>query len=107
MVLDPVNAERVNQIRKELEIQFSKPVTHQEIQAAVYGVPIRSNALIEVTKLNDKRFGINSEMIETVEETPDTVITMVTGRKYIVKESSEEIGRLCVEFKRKIFHSGE
>ena len=107
MILDPIDSERVQRIRNNLEIEFSKPITHKEIQAAIPGVPVRSNALIEVTKLNDKKFGINSELIETIEETPDTVITMATGRKYIVKESLEEIGQLCVEYKRKIFHPGE
>lgn len=107
MILDPISTERVNRIRKQLEVEFSKPFTHKDIQAAIPGVPVRSNALIEVTKLNDKKYGINSELIETIEETPDTVITMVTGRKYIVKESLEEINRLCVEFKRSIFQPGE
>lgn len=107
MVLDPINPERIQRIRRDLEIEFSKPFTREEIQAAIPGVPVRSNALIEVTKLNDKKYGINSELIETVEETPDTVITMVTGRKYIVKESLEDINQLCVEFKRKIFQPGE
>ncbi len=50
--------------------------------------------LIEVTKLNDDKILVNSELIEIVETTPDTVITLNTGRKMIVKESRQEIRNL-------------
>ncbi len=50
--------------------------------------------LIEVTKLNDDKILVNSELIEVVETTPDTVITLNTGRKMIVKESRQEIRNL-------------
>ena len=58
--------------------------------------------MIEVTRFNDSTFLVNSELIETIEETPDTVITLTTGRKFIVKESRDEIKRLVIEFKKKI-----
>ena len=47
--------------------------------------------MITVTKLNDKEVLINSAHIEFIESTPDTTITMATGRKIIVLESLEEI----------------
>ena len=40
--------------------------------------------MIELTKLNDIKFSVNPELIEIVETTPDTVITLTTGRKLIV-----------------------
>ena len=40
--------------------------------------------MIEVTRLNGTTVLINSDLIETVEETPDTVISLTTGRKFIV-----------------------
>ena len=43
--------------------------------------------MIEVTRLNGTTVLINAELIELVEETPDTVISLTTGRKLIVKES--------------------
>ena len=43
--------------------------------------------MIEVTKLNGSTVLVNAEMIESVEETPDTVLSFVTGKKLIVKES--------------------
>ena len=59
--------------------------------------------MIEVTKLNDEKFVLNEELIKTVEETPDTVITITTGNKYIVRESVEEVIQRVVAYKRQIF----
>ncbi|MBQ9359946.1 MAG: flagellar FlbD family protein [Lachnospiraceae bacterium] len=50
--------------------------------------------LLELTKLNDDKVLVNSELIEVVETTPDTVVTLNTGRKIIVKESRQEIRNL-------------
>ena len=50
--------------------------------------------LIEVTKLNDKKILINTEAVEYIEETPDTVIMFESGRKIIVKEGRQEIKNL-------------
>lgn len=61
--------------------------------------------MIEVTKLNDTKLLINAELIETVEETPDTVISFTTGRKIIVKESRQEIKNLVELYKRSIYSS--
>lgn len=58
--------------------------------------------MIEVTRLNNKFFVINCEMIETVEATPDTVITLTNGRKYVVAEKVEEIVEKVIEYKRKL-----
>lgn len=46
--------------------------------------------MIEVTKLNDSKIVVNADLIELIEETPDTVVTLTTGRKIIVKESRQE-----------------
>ncbi len=45
---------------------------------------------------------INSDLIEFVEETPDTVITMTTGKKIVVKENVDEIIQRVIEYKQKI-----
>ncbi|MCH7787526.1 MAG: flagellar FlbD family protein [Chloroflexi bacterium] len=45
--------------------------------------------MITVTRLNDTRFVLNAEQIKTVESTPDTIITLLTGEKLMVKESPE------------------
>ena len=62
--------------------------------------------MIEVTKLNDTKILINAELIETVEETPDTVISFVTGKKIIVKESRQEIKNLVILYKREFMTTG-
>ena len=59
--------------------------------------------MIEVTRLKGKKMMINAELIETVEETPDTVITLTNGKKFVVSESSEEVTSLVIGYKRKIF----
>ena len=58
--------------------------------------------MIEVTRLKGKKMMINAELIETV-ETPDTVITLTNGKKFVVSESAEEVTSLVIGYKRKIF----
>ncbi|HBI73546.1 MAG TPA: flagellar protein FlbD [Lachnospiraceae bacterium] len=58
--------------------------------------------MIEVTRINDKKILINAELIERVEETPDTVITLTSGSKIIVKESRQEIRNLVILYKKEI-----
>ena len=62
--------------------------------------------MIEVTRLNGTTVLINSDLIETVEETPDTVISLTTGKKFIVKESRQEVKNLVKSYKRDIFTNG-
>lgn len=50
--------------------------------------------MIEVTKINGSKILVNTNLIETVEETPDTVITLTDGKKIIIKESRHEIKNL-------------
>jgi flagellar protein FlbD len=46
---------------------------------------------------------VNADLIESVEPTPDTVITLVSGNKLIVRDSMDDIERRIVAFKRKIY----
>ena len=62
--------------------------------------------MIEVTRLNGTTVLINSDLIETVEETPDTVISLTTGKKFIVTESRQEVKNLVKSYKRDIFTNG-
>ena len=59
--------------------------------------------MIEVTRLNGTQILVNADLIELVEETPDTVITFTTGRKIIVKESRQEIRNLVKLYRKDIF----
>jgi len=55
--------------------------------------------IIELTKLNEKKFLLNNDLIEVIEETPDTIITLINGKKIVVKESSYDIREKIIEFK--------
>ena len=59
--------------------------------------------MIDVTKVNGKKFTLNSRLIETIEETPDTVITLTTGKKIIVKESRQEVKHLVKLYEKDLF----
>ena len=58
--------------------------------------------MIKVKRLNGKEFVVNCELIQYVEETPDTVITLTTGQKIIVAESVDEVIDKVIEYKAKI-----
>ena len=56
--------------------------------------------MICVTRLNDKKFILNAEIIRTVEENPDTIITLISGEHMVVKESMAEVVRRTIEYGR-------
>ena len=58
--------------------------------------------MIKVSRLNGKEFVINAEMIQFLEETPDTVITLVNHEKIVVRESVDDVIRRVVEYSRSI-----
>ena len=58
--------------------------------------------MIAVTGLNGTKFHINALLIETVEQTPDTLITLTTGKKYIVTENSSDVIRSIRHYLRSI-----
>lgn len=59
--------------------------------------------MIEVTKINGTKILVNTSLIETVEETPDTVITLTDGKKIIVKESRHEVKALVRSARQEYF----
>lgn len=58
--------------------------------------------MIKLHRLNGSEIIINANHIETVEETPDTVILLTTERRYVVTESVDEVISKVVEFNRSI-----
>jgi flagellar protein FlbD len=54
--------------------------------------------MIELTRFNGGRFFLNATHIETVEATPDTVITLFNGKKYIVQEAADQIAAKVAAF---------
>lgn len=59
--------------------------------------------MINVTKMNNVNVTVNDDLIEIIEETPDTVLTLTTGKKMLVKESREEIIELVKKYKKAIY----
>jgi flagellar protein FlbD len=56
--------------------------------------------MIEVHRLNGEHFMLNSDMIETIDETPDTVVRLINGHRYIIKEKIFDVRKAVVEFRR-------
>ena len=56
--------------------------------------------MIKVTRINDSELVINSDLIEFIESIPDTMISLTTGKKIMVRESVEEIIDEVAKFKR-------
>jgi flagellar protein FlbD len=61
------------------------------------------NHLITLHRFNSKKeFILNVDQIRTIEETPDTVITLITNEKVLVNESAKEIVRAAIEYSRAV-----
>jgi len=63
--------------------------------------------MIRLTKINGQEFFINSDLMEFIESTPDTIITLTTGKKIIVKETAEEVIEKIIEFKSRVLRNWE
>jgi flagellar protein FlbD len=59
--------------------------------------------MIWVSRLNGKKFVVNCEMIKFVEATPDTVITLSTGEKLMIRESVDEVIQASADYKQRMF----
>jgi flagellar protein FlbD len=62
---------------------------------------IRKSIVIYVTRRNGSKYYLNPELIQTVEATPDTIITLVNNEKLIVKETPQEIAERFIEYRRR------
>lgn len=71
-------------------------------------VPLRAadekgrETMIVLHKLNGTEFMLNDRHIETIEETPDTVITLTNDKKYLVKEPADEIIEKMIEYRHRV-----
>jgi flagellar protein FlbD len=60
------------------------------------------NRMISVTRLGGSEVVINTDLIVTVEKTPDTVITLTTGDRIMVRESVEDVVARAAEFRHRV-----
>lgn len=58
--------------------------------------------MIALRRLNNQPIMVNADLIESLESTPDTVVTLTSGNKLIVRDRMEEIQEKIIEYKRKI-----
>lgn len=58
--------------------------------------------MIVLTKLRGEEFLLNSDLIETVTENPDTTILLTNGNVILVRESMEEVARKVLEFRTRV-----
>ncbi len=59
--------------------------------------------MIYLTRLNHVPVVLNADLIETIEVTPDTVISLTTGEKLVVLEPADEVVRRVIDFRRAIY----
>lgn len=61
--------------------------------------------MIRLTKINGQEIYINNDLMEFIESTPDTIISLTTGKKLIVKETVEEVIDKIIEFKSRFLRN--
>jgi flagellar protein FlbD len=62
--------------------------------------------MIRLTRINHSPLVLNADLIEHMETTPDTVISMINGQKFVVLESSEDVIQKVLDFRREILSNG-
>ncbi len=67
--------------------------------------------MIEITRLNGQKLIINADLIETIESTPDTVILLTTGKRFVVADTVATVIDKVIEYRRMIgarsLHDGD
>jgi len=58
--------------------------------------------VIKLTRLNNREITVNADQVEFLESTPETIVSMATGRKVVVKEPVEEVVRRIVEYRARV-----
>ena len=59
--------------------------------------------MIKLTRMNDEEFYVNSDLIQFIESTPETILTLVNAKKVTVKETPKQIIDAVVEYQRRLF----
>jgi flagellar protein FlbD len=58
--------------------------------------------MIALRRLNNQAIMVNPDLIESLEATPDTVVTLTSGNKLLVRDSMDEVREKIIEFKRRV-----
>src|SRR5258708_37631149 len=81
------------------------PITSEE--SGCVRVDRDEAGMIQLTRLNNQPLTVNSDFIKFIEKAPDTVLSLVSGEKVVVLESSEQELEKVVEFRRTILSSAK
>lgn len=57
--------------------------------------------MIKVTTLDNRQIAVNADLIERLEHVPETVITLVSGKKFMVKETMDEIMEMVIQYRQR------
>jgi flagellar protein FlbD len=82
--------------------EASRGHAHPDPRGGVAGV----ERMILLTRLNNRPLVVNSDMIKFIENTPDTVITLITGEKIVVLETVAEVLEEILNFRRVVAAAG-
>jgi flagellar protein FlbD len=63
--------------------------------------------MIQLTRLNGQHLIVNSDLIKLIENTPDTVLSLVNGEKIVVSETGEQVLERIVQFRRRVLNGLE
>ena len=63
--------------------------------------------MIKLTSLGGSEIFINPDLIEIIEETPDTHITLMNGNRYLVREKARGVVDRIIDFRSRIIHRAE
>ena len=58
--------------------------------------------VIQLTRLNSQAFALNTDLIERIEETPDTVLTLIDGTRYVVQEPVDDVIDRVITFRARV-----
>jgi flagellar protein FlbD len=78
-------------------------------EGSAMGVKVRplGVSMIQLTRLNNSSLIVNSDLIKFIEQSPDTVITLLNSEKIIVRESAEQVLERIVEFRRAVLQKAQ
>ncbi len=58
--------------------------------------------MISVTRLDGKNYWLNPHMIESMEQTPDLTVTLLSGKKVVIRDEPEEVIKKIIAYRREI-----
>jgi flagellar protein FlbD len=63
--------------------------------------------MVKLEKLNGTMVVVNADIIESIEATPDTVLNLATGNRFVVKNSVEDVVAKVIEYKKKVYSGSQ